>query len=140
MIKKLRGLKAIVQDVVEHGSLAVEKVQKETSNLPFDALELIPPLAVPIRGVRAIHDASVATVYGMIRLVNRVVGETVDVVLDGMEKVAESEAEILAAQETTDIVVAGTVAAAEPAERPTLPEGVALVSETLPSTAVDSEH
>jgi hypothetical protein len=139
MIKKLRGLKAIVQDVVEHGSLAVEKVQKETSNLPFDALELIPPLAVPIRGVRAIHDASVATVYGMIRLVNRVVGETVDVVLDGMEKVAESEAEILAAQETTDIVVAGTVAA-EPAERPTLPERVTLVSETSPSTVVDSEH
>jgi hypothetical protein len=87
--KRLRGLKALVQDVVEHGSRAVERIQKETARRPFEILEAIPPIAIPARGVHAIHDASVSGVHSIIRLVNRVVGETVDAALDHVEKRAE---------------------------------------------------
>lgn len=81
-----RGLKALVQDTVEHGSRAVERLQKETAKRPFDLLEQIPPLQLPVKGIREIHDVAVSGVHGVIRLVNRVAGDTLDVVLDGIEQ------------------------------------------------------
>jgi len=59
-----RGLKALVVDAVENGSRAVQ---------------------VPVKGIREIHDTAVAGVHGMIRLVNRVTGQTLDLVLDAVE-------------------------------------------------------
>lgn len=85
-MRRLRGLKALVVDAVEHGSRAVEKVQLDTAKLPFEVLEQIPEIAVPVKGIHAIHDAVVASTHGMIRLVNRVAGETMDVILDVVEK------------------------------------------------------
>ncbi|MFT3764924.1 MAG: hypothetical protein QM820_05315 [Minicystis sp.] len=58
----------------------------ETARLPFDILEKIPPLTVPVKGIRLIHDTSVAATHGMIRLVTRAVGGTIDVVLDVVEQ------------------------------------------------------
>jgi hypothetical protein len=81
-----RGLKALVVDAVEHGSRAVERIQMETAKTPFDLLEQIPPLAVPVKGIREIHDTAVAGVHGMIRLVNRVTGQTLDLVLDAASR------------------------------------------------------
>jgi hypothetical protein len=86
MTTRWRGLKSLLVDAVEHGSRAVEHLQKETAKVPFDILEQIPPLAVPVRGAREIHDTAVTGIHGMIRLVNRVVGDTLDVVLDAVEK------------------------------------------------------
>ena len=80
-----RGLKALVQDLVENGSRAVERVHKETAARSFTVLELIPPIAEPARQVHAIHDASVSGVYAAIRGVNRLVGATLDVVLTAAE-------------------------------------------------------
>jgi len=80
-----RGLKALVVDAVENGSRAVERIQMETAKKPFDLLEQIPPLEVPVKGIREIHDTAVAGVHGMIRLVNRVTGQTLDLVLDAVE-------------------------------------------------------
>jgi len=80
-----RGLKALVVDAVENGSRAVERIQMETAKKPFDLLEQIPPLQVPVKGIREIHDTAVAGVHGMIRLVNRVTGQTLDLVLDAVE-------------------------------------------------------
>jgi hypothetical protein len=85
-MQRWRGLKALVQDAVEHGSRAVERVQLDVAKLPFDMLEQIPPLQVPVKGIREIHDTAVAGVHGMIRLVNRVAGSTLDVVLDAVEE------------------------------------------------------
>jgi hypothetical protein len=85
-LQRWRGLKSLVVDAVEHGSHAVERIQMETAKVPFDLLEAIPPLEVPTKGVRQIHDAAVASIHGMIRLVTRVTGETLDVVLDEIEK------------------------------------------------------
>jgi hypothetical protein len=85
MMRRWRGLKSLIVDAVEHGSRAVEHIQKETAKLPFDILEQIPALEVPVKGIREIHDVAVSGVHGMIRLVNRVVGETLDVALDVIE-------------------------------------------------------
>ncbi len=85
-MQRWRGLKSLVVDAVEHGSRAVEHVQKETARRPFEILAMIPPLEVPVKGIHLIHDTAVSGVHGMIRLVTRVVGGTVDVVLDVVEE------------------------------------------------------
>ena len=72
-------------DAVEHGSRAVERIQKETARRPFEILAKIPPLEVPVKGIHVIHDTAVAGVHGMIRLVNKAVGGTLDVVIDVVE-------------------------------------------------------
>ena len=85
-MNRWRGLKSLVVDAVEHGSRAVEHVQKETARRPFEILAKIPPLEVPVKGIQEIHDTAVSGIHGMIRLVTRVVGGTVDVVLDVVER------------------------------------------------------
>ena len=83
---RVRGLKSLLVDAVEHGSRAVERIQKETARRPFEILEQIPPIAVPARGIHAAYDVGVGSVHGMIRLVTRVVGSTLDVVIDVVEQ------------------------------------------------------
>jgi hypothetical protein len=85
-MNRWRGLKSLVVDAVEHGSRAVERVQKETARRPFEILAMIPPLEVPVKGIQEIHDTAVSGIHGMIRLVTRVVGGTVDVVIDVVEE------------------------------------------------------
>jgi hypothetical protein len=84
-MQRWRGLKSLLVDAVEHGSRAVERVQMETAKVPFDLLEAVPPIAVPVKVVHAIHDASVAGVHGSIRLVARAVGQAADAVIDVIE-------------------------------------------------------
>ena len=62
--------------MVEHGTSAVERVHSATAARPFDVLDHVPPIAPAARGVRIIHDATVAGVYETIRQVNRLVGVT----------------------------------------------------------------
>ena len=81
-LERWRGLKALAQDAVEHGSRAVERVQMETARRPFAVLEAIPPLAPTARGVHMAHDAYVAGVHVAIRTVNGLVGIAVDVAID----------------------------------------------------------
>ena len=85
-MKRLRGLRALVQDVVEHGSSAIERVHLATARRPFAVLESIPGVAPPARLVHAVHDVSVAGVYATIRLVNRAVGASVELALDAVER------------------------------------------------------
>jgi hypothetical protein len=80
-LKRLRGLRALLEEGVEHGSSAIERVHLATARRTFTILEAIPPIAAPVRGVHVIHDLSVASVYGSIRLVNRIVGKTLDLAL-----------------------------------------------------------
>jgi hypothetical protein len=91
-MQRWRGLKALVQDAVEHGSRAVERVHLATARRPFAILEAIPVVATPTRIVHVIHDATTSTVYGSIRLVNRAVGATLDVALDAADAREEPHA------------------------------------------------
>ena len=47
--QRLLGLRALLEDVVEHGSSAVERVHRETAERTFAVLEAIPPVAAPAR-------------------------------------------------------------------------------------------
>lgn len=96
-MKRLRGFKALVQEAVEQGSRAIERVQLETAKMPFDVLESIPGLKVPASGVRLIYATSVSGAHGMIRLVNKVAGDTLDVVLDTVEQRSSEASKIAGA-------------------------------------------
>lgn len=80
--ERWRGLKSLVQDAVEHGSRRLERVQKDMARRPFELLEQIPPIAVPVKGIHEIHDTLVTHTHETIRLVTRVAGDTVDTVLN----------------------------------------------------------
>ncbi len=84
-MKRWRGLRALVEDAVEHGSKAVEKVHRATADRTFTVLEAIPPIATPTKIVHAVHDLSVTTVYTSIRLANKLVGRGVELALDVSE-------------------------------------------------------
>ena len=83
--QRLRGLRALVGDVVEHGSTAVEEVHKATAARAFVVLEAIPAIAKPAEVVHAVHDAWVSGVYRVIRGVNGVVGQALDAAIDAAE-------------------------------------------------------
>lgn len=85
-MRRWRGLKALIQDGVEHGSRAVEKVHMAIAARPFTVLEAIPPLAAPARVVHTVHDAVTKGVYVSIRAVNQVAGATLDAVMDVVEE------------------------------------------------------
>ncbi len=91
--QRWRGLADLVTDVVAEGSSAVERVHLATAHRSLDVLAQIPPLALPARGVRAVHDLTVTGVYGAIRLVTRAVGGTIVLALDVAEKSAEAREE-----------------------------------------------
>jgi hypothetical protein len=80
--KKWRGLKALVHDAVEHGSRAIERVHLDTARRPFVILEHVPIVSGPSKVVHGVHDAVVSTSYGLVRVVNTVVGKAADVALD----------------------------------------------------------
>ena len=79
---RLRGLRALVGDVIESGSAAVEEVHKATAARGFTVLEAIPAIANPAGLVHAVHDVCVSGVYAAIRGVNGVVGRALDAAID----------------------------------------------------------
>ena len=81
-MKRLHGAKALVTDAVEHASRAVEKVQIAMAKTPFDLLERVPGLKVPVSGVRQFYNMGVSSTHTMIRLATKVAGDTVGAVLD----------------------------------------------------------
>ena len=81
-MNRLRGLRALLEDAVEHGASAVERVHRATAARPFDVLDQLPPIAPAARGVRVIHDAMVSGVYETIRRVNHLVGATLSTAID----------------------------------------------------------
>lgn len=92
-MNRWRGFRALMEDAVEHGTSAVERVHKATAARPFDILDRIAPIAPAARGVRVVHDATVAGVYETIRQVNRLVGATLSVALDAIERGQDQRSE-----------------------------------------------
>lgn len=87
--KRLLGLRALLQDVVEHGSAAVERVHRETADRTFTVLEAIPPVAGAAKVARGVHGAVLTGVYGSIRQVNRAVGVVLTTVIEESTKPEE---------------------------------------------------
>jgi hypothetical protein len=76
------GLKDLVEDAVQHGTTAVEEVHQRVARKPLEILAIVPPLSGAARWVSTIQAASIATTYGSIRVVNRVVASIAGVVID----------------------------------------------------------
>ena len=57
---------------------------RRTAAVPSGCCSRIRPLDAPVRGTTG-HDLALSGSYGMVRLVNRVAGKTVDVTLDVLE-------------------------------------------------------
>ncbi|MCU0686247.1 MAG: hypothetical protein MUF34_29050 [Polyangiaceae bacterium] len=84
-MQRVRGLRALVEDIVEHGSRAVERVHLASAGRTFTILEHIPLIAEPARLVHTVYDASTGATYASVRLVNRAVGVMADLVIDAVE-------------------------------------------------------
>jgi hypothetical protein len=91
-IKRWKGLKALVQDAVENGASAIERVHLETAKRPFAALKMVPPIEKPVEGIQTLHDTIVSGVYGTVRVVTRAVGKGLDAALDALEDESEKPA------------------------------------------------
>ena len=89
-LRRLRGLRALLEDAVKQGSIAIERVQIETAARTFAVLEAIPPIAGPSKVVRVLHNSTVSAVHLVIREVNHVVGVTLDAALDVAERAEET--------------------------------------------------
>jgi hypothetical protein len=87
---RLRGLRALLEDAVDQGASAVERVHKATAARPFDVLEHVPPIAPAARGIRLVHDATVTGVYEAIRQINHLVGATLALTIDVVERASEA--------------------------------------------------
>ncbi len=81
-LKRWRGLARLIVDAVEHGSSAVERVHLGTANRTFAILEAVPGVREPAKVVHVVHDLSVRTVYGTVRLVNHALGRGLEVAFD----------------------------------------------------------
>lgn len=92
MNERLRGFKMLVQTAVDQGSRALERVQIQTAKIPFDLVAQIPGAKVPAEGARQIYNTGVSSVHTMVRLVNQVVGDTLDVVIEGASPPVHDEA------------------------------------------------
>ena len=83
---RLRGLRQLVSEAVDHGATAVETVHLATTSRTFRLLSMLPIVAEPSEVIHVVHDAWVSGVYGAVRVVNRVVGKALDVALDVAER------------------------------------------------------
>lgn len=81
-MERLRGLVALVVDAVEHGSRAVERVQKVNAGRTFAVLEAVPMIAAPAKVVHAVHDFSLVTTHATIRAVAGTALDVAGLVLD----------------------------------------------------------
>ncbi|PTL74947.1 hypothetical protein DAT35_57585 [Vitiosangium sp. GDMCC 1.1324] len=64
----------------------MERVHQRTAATPFALLEKVTPIALPVRGVRVLHDLALAGSYGMVLWVNHLTGTAVGVALDLVEQ------------------------------------------------------
>ena len=76
------GLQRLVQDAVEHGATAVERVHRETADRTFAVLEAIPPVAEPAKVVHGVFGLVLTGSYASVRLVNRAVGAVLHAVIE----------------------------------------------------------
>lgn len=78
-IRRMKGLKDLVLDAVEHGSRKVERFHAGVLELPYAVLERIPATAAPAKVVHDVHLAVTASLYENLRRGARLVGVVAEV-------------------------------------------------------------
>jgi hypothetical protein len=77
-MRSVKELKDRVQDAIDKGTTAVEKVHQDIIHKPIDVLESIAPNLPLTKAVAAVQRKIVGIVYDVIRGVNRTAGELAD--------------------------------------------------------------
>lgn len=72
--ERIEGYRALLEDAVDRGSTAVQRVQEELTRRPYDVLRRLPPLEAPATLAKSLHFAAIGQVYGVIRGVNSLAG------------------------------------------------------------------
>jgi hypothetical protein len=85
-VNRLRGLADLLQDAVQHGTIAVEKVHQSVARTPLDVVAIVPPLAAPARWVAAWQSRMIARTYDTIRETSAAVGVLVRAVVDAADR------------------------------------------------------
>ena len=80
-VQRWMGLKDLIQDGIEHGASALERLQKDVVVFPFLILERAPVVGPAAQVAHVLHDAVVSVVYATVRGVGRSVGDGVGAVL-----------------------------------------------------------
>jgi hypothetical protein len=88
----MKEMKDRVQDAIDKGTTAVEKVHQDIMHKPIEVLELIAPNLPFAKTVAAVQTKIVGIVYDVIRGVNRAAGELADGMLR-TDKQSPKEAE-----------------------------------------------
>ena len=69
-----KSVARLVQDAIDRGATTVEEIHKTIADLPLKILEERELLRGPAKQVRRVQDQTIGAVYGLIREVNRQVG------------------------------------------------------------------
>lgn len=85
-VSQLRGLAELAQDVVHHGTVAVEKVHQSVARTPLDVLAIVPPLRAPARWLAAWQSRLIATTYETIRETSAEVGLLLGACIDAADR------------------------------------------------------
>ncbi len=80
-MKRWLGLKDLVEDAVEHGSFAVERVHQHVASTPLRLLAQVPPLAPAARQVISLQHGMISVTYELVRSANRLAGAVVGTTL-----------------------------------------------------------
>jgi hypothetical protein len=82
---KEETLRAWVQDAIDKGATSTEEIHRSIANLPLDVLERAGILEKSAAKARRIQDATIGSLYDVIRNVNQQVGELADELLGERE-------------------------------------------------------
>jgi hypothetical protein len=85
-LERLDAYRALLEAAIHQGTTAVQQVQEELTQRPYDLLQQIPPLAAPAQLVRSAHFGALRGVYSMIRAVNSVTGAALHEGIDWFKK------------------------------------------------------
>lgn len=85
---KLKEVKDLVQEAVDHGVRSVEEVHLAFARKPFEVIEQVAPNLPLARTIGEAQVKTIGTVYEVIRSVNKAAGNMVDEVLKKLEGTA----------------------------------------------------
>lgn len=83
--ERLDAYRALLEDAIDQGVSAVQRVQEELTQRPYDLMAELPPLQAPTALVRSAHFAALRGVYGAIRAVNSATGAALHVGIDWLK-------------------------------------------------------
>lgn len=84
-VQQMRGAKDLIQDAVDAGVTATERVHQAIARKPYALLAKIDAIASPVQAVETIHQTITGGVYSAIRRANKLTGAIATHVIDRLD-------------------------------------------------------